>query len=81
MQVIPGTTFASSPLTEWRMPKLTLKLFGKIPLKTVHVNVIPDLQVVPGDKRLVLKLNRQGSWWLDIIWSVPVKMSVYPQEK
>lgn len=43
--------------------KLTLKLWGKIPVKTVHVNVIPDLRVVPGVKRLASKLNRQAFWW------------------
>ncbi|WFR60322.1 SpoIVB peptidase [Paenibacillus amylolyticus] len=40
--------------------KLTLKLWGKIPVKTVHVNVIPDLRVVPGGQTIGVKVKSAG---------------------
>jgi stage IV sporulation protein B len=40
--------------------ELQLKLFGKIPLKTVKVNVMPDLKVVPGGQTIGVKLKSAG---------------------
>ncbi|MEX2462020.1 MAG: SpoIVB peptidase [Paenibacillaceae bacterium] len=40
--------------------ELKLKLFGKIPLKTVKVNVMPDLKVVPGGQTIGVKLKSAG---------------------
>lgn len=40
--------------------ELTLKLFGKIPLKTVKVNVVPDLKVIPGGHTIGVKLKSAG---------------------
>lgn len=40
--------------------KLTLKLWGKIPVKTVNVNVIPDLRVVPGGQTIGVKVKSAG---------------------
>lgn len=39
---------------------LKLKLFGKIPLKTVRVNVMPDLKIVPGGQTIGVKLKSAG---------------------
>ncbi len=40
--------------------EMRLKLFGKIPLKTVQVNVIPDLKVIPGGQTIGVKLKSAG---------------------
>jgi stage IV sporulation protein B len=40
--------------------ELKLKLFGKIPLKTIRVNVMPDLRVVPGGQTIGVKLKSAG---------------------
>ncbi|MDB5056264.1 MAG: spoIVB [Bacilli bacterium] len=40
--------------------ELKLKLFGAIPLKTLKVNVIPDLKVVPGGQTIGVKLKSAG---------------------
>lgn len=40
--------------------KLRMKLFGQIPLKTVKVNVIPDLKVIPGGQSIGVKVKSAG---------------------
>ncbi|WP_201023633.1 SpoIVB peptidase [Paenibacillus naphthalenovorans] len=40
--------------------EMKLKLFGKIPLKTVKVNVVPDLKVIPGGQTIGVKLKSAG---------------------
>ncbi|MFD0675304.1 MULTISPECIES: SpoIVB peptidase [unclassified Paenibacillus] len=40
--------------------EMKLKLFGKIPLKTVKVNVVPDLKVIPGGHTIGVKLKSAG---------------------
>lgn len=40
--------------------KLTLKLFGKIPFKTVNVHVIPGLKVIPGGQTIGVKVKSAG---------------------
>ncbi|MCA0754502.1 SpoIVB peptidase [Paenibacillus sp. N4] len=40
--------------------KLKVKLFGKIPFKTVKVNVVPDLRVVPGGQTIGVKVKSAG---------------------
>ncbi|WP_339272112.1 SpoIVB peptidase [Paenibacillus sp. FSL K6-1330] len=40
--------------------EVTLKLFGKIPLKTVHVKVIPELKVIPGGQTIGVKVKSSG---------------------
>ena len=39
---------------------MTLKLFGKIPFKTVKVNVVPDLKVIPGGQTIGVKVKSAG---------------------
>lgn len=39
---------------------MKLKVFGSIPLKTVKVNVIPDLKVFPGGQTIGVKLKSSG---------------------
>lgn len=40
--------------------KMQLKLFGKIPIKTVTVNVVPDLKVIPGGQTIGVKIQSDG---------------------
>lgn len=40
--------------------ELKLKLFGAIPLKTVKVNVVPDLKVIPGGQTIGVKIKSAG---------------------
>ncbi|NHN28821.1 SpoIVB peptidase [Paenibacillus agricola] len=40
--------------------ELKLKLFGTIPLKTVKVNVVPDLRIIPGGHTIGVKLKSAG---------------------
>ncbi|CAG7642120.1 SpoIVB peptidase [Paenibacillus allorhizosphaerae] len=40
--------------------EMKLKLFGKIPLKTVKVNVVPDLKIIPGGQTIGVKLKAAG---------------------
>lgn len=40
--------------------EMKLKLFGSIPLKTVKVNVVPDLKVIPGGQTIGVKLKSAG---------------------
>ncbi|MBP1999452.1 stage IV sporulation protein B [Paenibacillus shirakamiensis] len=39
---------------------LHMKLFGQIPFKTVKVNVMPDLKVIPGGQTIGVKLKSSG---------------------
>lgn len=39
---------------------MQLKLFGKIPLKTVKVDVVPDLKVIPGGQTIGVKIKSAG---------------------
>lgn len=40
--------------------EMKVKLFGTIPLKTVKVNVVPDLKVVPGGQTIGVKIHSDG---------------------
>src|SRR5690606_36660243 len=40
--------------------RLTLHLFGSLPLKTVDVRVLPDIRVVPGGQSIGVKINAAG---------------------
>lgn len=40
--------------------EMKLKLFGGIPFKTVKVNVVPDLRVVPGGQTIGVKVKSAG---------------------
>lgn len=40
--------------------EMKLKLFGKIPLKTVKVNVVPDLKIIPGGQTIGVKIKSDG---------------------
>ncbi|CAM3964983.1 SpoIVB peptidase [Paenibacillus alkaliterrae] len=40
--------------------KMKVKLFGKIPFKTVKVNVVPDLRVIPGGQTIGVKVKSAG---------------------
>ncbi|MGG4033650.1 SpoIVB peptidase [Paenibacillus cisolokensis] len=40
--------------------RLKLKLFGKIPFKTVKVNVVPDLRIIPGGQTIGVKVKSAG---------------------
>lgn len=40
--------------------KMTLKLFGSIPVKTVHVQVMPELRVIPGGQTIGVKVKSAG---------------------
>lgn len=40
--------------------ELKLKLFGKIPFKTVKLQVVPDLRVVPGGQTIGVKVKAAG---------------------
>ncbi|GIP37591.1 SpoIVB peptidase [Paenibacillus sp. J31TS4] len=40
--------------------EMRLKLFGKIPFKTVKVRVVPDLKVIPGGQTIGVKLKSSG---------------------
>jgi len=40
--------------------ELKLKLFGKIPFKTVKLQVVPDLRVVPGGQTIGVKVKSAG---------------------
>ncbi len=40
--------------------KLELTLFGKIPVKEIAVNVIPDCEVIPGGHSIGVKMNIKG---------------------
>lgn len=39
---------------------LQVKLFGLIPVKSVHVNVVPDVKVIPGGQSIGVKLKSSG---------------------
>jgi stage IV sporulation protein B len=40
--------------------EMQLRLFGKIPLKTLTVSVVPDLKVIPGGQTIGVKLKSAG---------------------
>lgn len=40
--------------------ELKLKLFNRIPLKTLKVNVVPDLKVIPGGQTIGVKVKSDG---------------------
>lgn len=40
--------------------QMKVKLFGKIPFKTVKVDVVPNLRVVPGGQTIGVKVNSAG---------------------
>ncbi|WP_424766151.1 SpoIVB peptidase [Paenibacillus sp. sgz302251] len=40
--------------------QMKVKLFGKIPFKTVKVNVVPDLRVIPGGQTIGVKVKSAG---------------------
>jgi len=40
--------------------EMKLSLFGKIPLKTVKVDVVPDLKVIPGGQTIGVKIKSKG---------------------
>ncbi|MDQ0058278.1 SpoIVB peptidase [Paenibacillus harenae] len=40
--------------------QVKMKLFGKIPFKTVKVNVVPDLRVIPGGQTIGVKVKSAG---------------------
>jgi len=40
--------------------EVKVKLFGTIPLKTVKVNVVPDIKVVPGGQTIGVKIKSAG---------------------
>lgn len=40
--------------------KMTLKLFGSIPFKTVNVHVVPELKVIPGGQTIGVKVKSAG---------------------
>lgn len=64
-QASPTTTVSlGKPLNLWPVSsgqaQLRMKLFGQIPLKTVKVNVIPDLKVIPGGQTIGVKVKSAG---------------------
>jgi stage IV sporulation protein B len=40
--------------------EMSLKLFGTIPLKTIKVNVVPELKVVPGGQTIGVRIHSDG---------------------
>lgn len=54
-----GSPLELSPIRSG-VAKLNMKLFGQIPLKTVKVNVIPDLKVIPGGQTIGVKVKSAG---------------------
>lgn len=40
--------------------QLTLRLFGRIPLKTLQVRVLPEIRVIPGGQSIGVKLQSAG---------------------
>ncbi|MBA9088399.1 stage IV sporulation protein B [Fontibacillus solani] len=59
MTVSLGEPLNLSPVSSGEA-KLRMKLFGQIPLKTVKVNVIPDLKVIPGGQTIGVKVKSAG---------------------
>lgn len=41
--------------------QMKVKLFGKIPFKTVKVDIVPDLKVIPGGQTIGVKVNSAGA--------------------
>ncbi|MCR8642401.1 SpoIVB peptidase [Paenibacillus sp. N1-5-1-14] len=46
--------------TQQGQTEMKLKLFGTIPLKTVKVNVVPDIKVIPGGQTIGVKIKSVG---------------------
>lgn len=40
--------------------ELQLRLFGKLPLKSIHVSVLPHLEVIPGGQSIGVKIKSNG---------------------
>jgi stage IV sporulation protein B len=40
--------------------EMKVKLFGAIPLKTVKLNVMPDLRIIPGGQTIGVKIHSEG---------------------
>ncbi|NLK72399.1 MAG: SpoIVB peptidase [Clostridiales bacterium] len=40
--------------------QIDIKLFGKIPVKEISVNIVPDCQVIPGGHSIGVKMNIKG---------------------
>ena len=40
--------------------RLTIHLFGKLPVKSVHVRVLPEIRVIPGGQSIGVKVNAAG---------------------
>jgi stage IV sporulation protein B len=55
----PGSQLQIDPL-KTGSADLQVKLFGLLPVKSVHVNVVPDLKVVPGGQSIGVKLKSSG---------------------
>ncbi|HEY2493881.1 MAG TPA: SpoIVB peptidase [Paenibacillus sp.] len=59
MQVSPSHPLKLSPQNSGKA-KLTLKLFGTIPFKTVRIQVVPGLKVIPGGQTIGVKVKSAG---------------------
>ncbi|ANS74920.1 SpoIVB peptidase [Paenibacillus yonginensis] len=57
--VEPGHSLRLTSLTAGAAD-LKLKLFGKLPYKTVKVKVVPDLKVIPGGQTIGVKVKSDG---------------------
>lgn len=42
------------------LTEMNVKLFGKIPLKKIKVNVVPDLRLIPGGQTIGVKVKSNG---------------------
>ncbi|XEC97666.1 SpoIVB peptidase [Paenibacillus tarimensis] len=59
MQVDLSRPLSLQPLQSGQT-EMSFKLFGKIPFKTVKVNVVPDLKVIPGGQTIGVKVKSAG---------------------
>ena len=57
--------------------RLTLRLFGTLPLKTLNVRVLPDIRVIPGGQSIGVKLGLRGCWW----WAITVFRAVRTENR
>ncbi len=57
LQARTGFTFQTQQAGE---TQLEVKLFDKIPIKTVHVDVLPDIKLVPGGQSIGVQLQSAG---------------------
>ncbi|MEC0176398.1 SpoIVB peptidase [Paenibacillus favisporus] len=58
-KVTPGRPLQLTPQHSG-MAKVTLKLFGTIPFKTVQIHVVPGLKVIPGGQTIGVKVKSAG---------------------